>query len=198
MEQKLFKYYIRSISIIKQQEQEPPLARPSVCEVNRNVMEYCHSFHSKLNTASPQTSRDDMRFCVWLILGILQAWVELYLVGKKPIKHHTCHRSRFSKTPFLSLKLLAVVAYTIWIATSFVIHFEDKILRNETKWGLMKNILSWNWPWGKNRAHQIKTKNRVFQVALSDRYSIWFYLFRTDGLSNEGKREMHSQPFLCS
>lgn len=76
--------------VIKQQETEPLLALPTISDVNENVMEYWHSFHFELNTALPQVSRDDIKFCIWVTLGIPQAWVELYLVGTKPVKLHTC------------------------------------------------------------------------------------------------------------
>ena len=72
---------IFKVLVAIKQEKEALLALPTVYEVNRNVMGYWHSFHFELNTASPQISREGIRFCVWIIPGILQARVELYLVG---------------------------------------------------------------------------------------------------------------------
>lgn len=166
-------------------------------------MVYWYSFHFELNTASPQISGDDIKFCVWAILGTLQARVELYLVGKKPVKLHTCPRSRWSETPFLSSKLLATAASTIPLSKSYVIDFEDETLRNVIKWGLMRKILSYNWPWrkaGPIRAQQIKTKNRTgFSKRHHQTHIVFdFCFFREKQLRNQGKEEMHSWLSLCS
>lgn len=67
--------------VIKQEETEVPLAVPTVHEGNKNVTEYWHLFHFELNTALLCISRDNIKFRVWVIPGILQAGAELYLVG---------------------------------------------------------------------------------------------------------------------
>lgn len=67
--------------VMKPEETGLPLAGPSVHKANRNVMEHWHSFHFELNTALPCVSRDNIKFCVWVIPGILQAGVEFYVAG---------------------------------------------------------------------------------------------------------------------
>lgn len=67
--------------VMKPEETGLPLAGSSVHKANRNVTEHWHPFHFELNTALPCVSRDNIKFCVWVIPGILQAGVELYVAG---------------------------------------------------------------------------------------------------------------------
>lgn len=152
MEQKLFKYYIQSISSNKTTGTRTPVST-SHCLWSEQERDGVLTFISLRIKHSITTNLKRWYEVLCLVNTGNSTGMGRIIFGWQRANQmsHVSYRSRWSKTPFLSLKLLATVAYTIWIATCFVIHFEDKLLRNETKWGLMKKILSWNWPWGKNR-----------------------------------------------